>query len=198
MTNVNIALCGALRAGKDAVAAHLVANYGYTRFAFGDELKRYAHELFDLDTGAKQREPYQWFGQTMRERDPNVWVRKMFAAITKAERSLRSHPLTKRWEFSAVVTDCRQPNEYAALRDRGYVIIRVNCPEETRIQRAISAGDVFDSATLLHDTESHVTGFAVDYEIDNNATLDELYAKVDAIIELLDAPLSTGITEVVE
>lgn len=76
----NIALTGKFRSGKDEVAKYLCARYGYTQFAFGDELKRYYHELFG-HTDAKPREGYQWFGQTMRARDPDIWVRKCFDYI---------------------------------------------------------------------------------------------------------------------
>ena len=73
----NIALTGKFRSGKDEVARYLCDKYGYKRFAFGDALKRHYHELFGPTTG-KDGEGYQWFGQTMRERDPNIWVRKVF------------------------------------------------------------------------------------------------------------------------
>jgi dephospho-CoA kinase len=191
MTPVNIALCGKFRSGKDAVAAFLTENYGYTRFAFGDELKRYAHELFDVPDGEKPRELYQWFGQTMRQRDPAIWTRLLFDRIMY-EYGMREEFKTES-SFHAVLSDLRQPNEFSALRERGYTIIRVMCPDDLRIQRALAAGDVFDAATLSHDTESHIDGFAVDYEIVNDGTLDELYAKVDAVIVEL-----TKLSEVAE
>jgi hypothetical protein len=171
-----IALCGQLRAGKDAAAEYLVRQYRYTRFAFGDELKRYSHELFGGDPAEKPRELYQWFGQTMRERDPDIWVRKCFEAIA--------------WDDDLVVpviTDLRQPNEFERCRAEGYVIIRVTAPEEIRLERARQAGDAFTTESLAHDTESHIAGFAVDYEVENVGTLAEMYAKVDAIVGLLNA-----------
>lgn len=183
MTLPNIAICGKFRAGKDQVARYLTEKYGYTRFAFGDELKRYAHELFG-GSNAKQRELYQWFGQTMRQRDPDIWVRKCFENIEKT-RVLSAH-WTKApvgYPFRAIITDVRQPNEFDRCRDEGYVIIRVIAPDSLRIERARSAGDKFDAKTLDHETERYVDGFAVDYEIENNGTVDELYAMVDSLME---------------
>ena len=179
-----IALTGLLRSGKDSVADYLVRQYGYTRFAFGDELKSYAHELFGGDPASKPRELYQWFGQAMRQRDPNIWVRKCFEDI-------RNYRGVYEIEYAAgfvsnplrpVITDLRQPNEYERCRAEGYVIIRVTAPEDIRLERARQAGDAFRAEDLAHDTESHVAGFAVDYEIENAETMAELYAKVDAVM----------------
>jgi dephospho-CoA kinase len=187
----NIAIVGQLRSGKDAVAEYLAQNYGYTRFAFGDELKRYYHELFG-PSETKPREGYQWFGQTMRERDPDIWVRKCFEAISARERQdsvyydmpWNAH---HRQPFRAVISDLRQPNEFQACKRQGYVIIRVTAPEALRIDRAIKSGDTFNLRDLTHDTESHARSFDVDYEIVNDGTLAELYAKVDAIVTEVSA-----------
>lgn len=190
----NIGLTGLMRSGKDEVAAYLTQNYGYTRFAFGDELKRYAHELFGESDG-KPRELYQWFGQTMRERDPDIWTRKCFDAIAWHSEdsaaynvSLRKHaPHIPERQFRAVISDLRQPNELTRCRAESYVIIRVTAPESVRIDRAIKSSDTFNLRDLTHDTESHVNGFDVDFEIVNNGTLTELYAQIDAIMKELTA-----------
>lgn len=175
---MNIAITGKMRSGKDAIGRYLSEKHGYTRFAFGDELKRYANELFGVHDGGKRRELYQWFGQTMRERDPEIWVRKLFGKVEviDAEEMYNSDP------FSAVITDLRQPNEYDRCRSEGYVIIRVSAPDGTRIHRAIESADTFELSDLTHETESHVDSFEVDYEIVNDGTIEELYAKVDEVL----------------
>ena len=188
MTLPPIALTGRLRSGKNAVADYLTETYGYTQFAFGDELKRHYHAIFG-DTETKPREGYQWFGQTMRQRDPDVWVRKCFdninaksSAIAYAQSLITVEPPLKLRQFRPVITDLRQPNEFERCRSEGFVIIRITAPESLRIDRAIKSADNFALSDLTHDTESHVDKFAVDYEIVNDGTLADLYAKVDAII----------------
>lgn len=169
----NIALTGRLRSGKDTVAAYLVEKYGYTRVAFGDELKRHYHELFG-ETDTKPREGYQWFGQTMRERDSDIWTRKCFERID--------------WDEDAtaiVISDIRQPNEFSAVKERGYVVIRVNASEGIRVNRAVHSSDTFNYADLKHDTESHVDTFEVDYDVFNVGSLDELHAQIGAVMEVL-------------
>lgn len=186
MTYPNIALTGAMRAGKDEVARYLTEKYGYTRFAFGDELKRYANDIFDAGaTQNKPRELYQWFGQTMRQRDPDVWVRKCFVRIHEEEREADLSDTFMGVEepsFRAVLTDVRQPNEMAECRRQGYVIIRVKATSALRIQRAVEAEDTFDLRDLTHETESHTDGFAVDYEVVNDGSLAELHAQIDAVM----------------
>lgn len=169
---MNIALTGKFRSGKDTVAEYLVEQYGFTKYAFGDELKFYAHELFGELTG-KQRELYQWFGQTMRQRDPDIWVRKCFEAIG-------SNP------WKVVISDLRQPNEYKRCRKEGFVIIRVNAPEWLRVERAEAAGDEFDESTLHHETERYVDTFPVDYDVYNTGTFEELYRQIDRIMDNLN------------
>lgn len=177
MTLPNIGLMGRMRSGKDEAARYLAQQYGYMRFAFGDELKRYAHELFG-ESERKPRELYQWFGQTMRQRDPDVWVRMCFADIdTWRDWTEMDSPV--------VITDCRQPNEYAALKSAGYVLIRIECPDALRIQRAIDAGDSFTAADLAHDTETALDGYSADFTVHNGGTLGELHAQIDEIMSYL-------------
>lgn len=196
----NIGLLGRLRSGKDEVARYFADNYGYMQFAFGDELKRYAHELFgEPAPDEKPRELYQWFGQTMRERDPDIWVRKCFEAIELDRDSIpeylrRAHEYVTNGEvvlsvparpFRAVVSDVRQPNEYDALKSAGYVLIRVEAPDAVRIDRAIISGDVFNYADLVHDTETALDGYAADFTVTNDGTLDALHAQIDEIVAYL-------------
>ncbi|MBU9705894.1 adenylate kinase [Paenibacillus sp. AK121] len=185
----NIGLQGRLRSGKDEVAHYLSDNYGYTQFAFGNELKRYVHELFGKPAlDVKPRELYQWFGQTMRERDPDIWVRKCFEAIERyavEKRSLARYFREVPRPFHAVISDVRQQNEYAALQSAGYVLIRVEAPDAVRIDRAIKSGDVFNYADLAHGTETALDGYLPDFTVTNDGTLDRLHAQIDEIIAYL-------------
>jgi dephospho-CoA kinase len=171
-----IALTGMARSGKSVVADYISQKYGFSRYAFGDELKRFAHLVFDeVDESSKPRRLYQFFGQMCREYDSEIWIRKLFEKIQKDNPE------------DILIEDLRQPNEFERCRSEGYVIIRVTAPEALRIDRAIKSGDTFNLRDLTHDTESHARSFVVDYEIVNDGTLAELYAKVDAIIAEVSA-----------
>lgn len=178
---MKIALTGKMRSGKSTVAEYLKANYGFTEFAFGDALKRYAHEIFG-ESSTKDRELYQWFGQTMRERDPDVWVRHLDEAVCD---HFKSCPPVGAASKRVVVSDLRQPNEYEYCRREGYVIIRVTCPDDTRLKRIREAGDQFDMSMLNHETERFVDTFDVDFEVENGGRWIDAVEQVGVIMREL-------------
>ena len=186
---LKIALTGKMRAGKSTVADHLTVYYGFAQFAFGDALKSFAHEIFGKPK-EKDRNLYQWFGQTMRSRDPDVWVRHLDNSIREYIDFVNENDgpfYVKRYRDSLpkniVITDLRQPNEYDYCRRNGFVIIRVNCPEETRIVRAVNNGDIFHRSALHHETERYVDLFEVDYEIDNSDGWYLTARQIDSIMK---------------
>jgi dephospho-CoA kinase len=185
----NIAICGLIRSGKDAVGAYLTERYGYTRFAFGDGIRRITRELYPesyADGNVKPRALLQGFGQMARSFDENVWVNDCFRRIAEKEAWLSSRKvapiIADVFTLKSVITDLRQPSEYDRCRAEGYVIIRVKAPESLRIHRAIESADTFNLRDLTHETESYVDSFAVDYEVDNSGSLAELYAQIDLIM----------------
>jgi dephospho-CoA kinase len=180
---IKIALTGKMRSGKDLCGSHLYANHGFDRVAFGDDLKRNAHATFPwISDSSKPRALYQQYGQLMRQIDPDVWVKHAERSV-KCSINLRLNRGAEK--IGVVITDLRQPNEYAWARANGFTIIRVTAPDEDRLLRAKLAGDDFNEADLEHETESHIDGFAVDYEITNDGTIDELKARIDAIMEVI-------------
>jgi dephospho-CoA kinase len=177
---VKIALTGKLRAGKDEVAQYLYIRHGFNRVAFGDALKRHAHEVFPwIPQSSKPRALFQAFGQLMREIDPDVWVKHAERAV-KGAIDFRVNTGAER--VGIVLTDVRQANEVAWCRENGFTLIRVTAPDEVRIARAIEAGDSFVENDLVHSTELAIDGFEVDYEIVNDGSVDDLKAQVDAIV----------------
>jgi dephospho-CoA kinase len=178
---IKIALTGKLRAGKDEVAQHLYIRHGFDRVAFGDAMKRCAHEAFPwISDGTKPRALYQQFGQLMREIDPEVWVKHAEQAV-KGKIDFRVSIGAER--VGIVLTDVRQTNEVAWCRRNGFTIIRVTAPDEVRIARAIAANDDFTVHDLAHSTELAIDGFESDFDIVNDKDLDDLKYKIDAIME---------------
>lgn len=179
-----ICLCGRMRSGKDTVAHHLYIRYMFDKVAFGDALKRLAHETFpDVGVLSKPRALYQQFGQLMREIDPDVWVKHVERRIEGTinyRKSTDDH-------IGVVITDLRQPNEYAWAKANGFTIIRVTAPDQLRMDRAVEAGDDFTVHDFAHETELHVDSFEVDFEIVNDGTVEELESKVDEVIAKIKA-----------
>jgi dephospho-CoA kinase len=179
VTVTKIALCGRLRSGKDTAAHHLYIKYGFDKVAFGDALKRNAHEIFPwVSEFSKPRALYQTFGQLMREIDQDVWIKhveRKVEAIINVNKDYRDH-------IGIVLTDLRQPNEYEWAKANGFTIIRVTAPDELRQARAKRAGDDFSEADLAHDTEQWVDGFAVDFDVVNDGSVSDLNAHVDEVM----------------
>jgi|SRR5690625_1640692 len=180
--NINrIALTGKMRSGKSTISNYLTEIHDYKRIAFGDALKRYAHEIFDglfdsdAEMVAKPRRLYRQFGQKMREIDSDVWVKQVERKMNAWE-SVTVHGI--------VIDDLRQPNEFEWARANGFTIIRINANEDTRLERARAAGDDFSLEDLRHETELHVDDFVVDFDYwnDSEDDLDAITASLDALI----------------
>ncbi|MGG3561614.1 hypothetical protein ABES03_08420 [Neobacillus rhizosphaerae] len=173
---VQIALTGEMRSGKDTVGKFLVEEYGFKRFAFGDGIVKTCKRLFpeQFKNGKKPRKLLQDFGQFCVAQDRNVWVNYLFKEMLWND----INPL----EDNVVITDLRQPHEYEKLVESGFTIARVNCKPGRRKARIISSGEEFNPETFYHSTESFVRTFAVDWELDNNGTYDELITQVQAML----------------
>lgn len=184
--NIYIALTGKMRSGKDTIARYLSAQFrkeGFSvnRIAFGDALKVKAKELYpeEFTEGKKPRELFQWFGQTLRERNEDVWVNQVAQAINKKNKD------TKWMGYNPqvyIITDLRQPNEYQFCKDNNFIIIKVECNDVTRINRMHELGDNFTPTDLHHDTETHIDNFDVTTTIDTSElSKDELFTYTDEI-----------------
>lgn len=179
MTLPNIGLIGRLRSGKDTVGDYLASKYGYTQFAFGDELKRDFHRRYrEIPRDPKPRAGYQFHGQFMREHyGENVWIDACFDNIRCSDT-----------DAPVVISDTRQENEFTTLQSAGYVLIRVEAPDGLRIERAVNSGDTFNYADLMHGTETALDGYAADFTVVNDGSLAELYAQIDEIMGYLRPP----------
>lgn len=161
---VKIALCGKMRSGKDTVANFLCENHGFKGFRFSEGIWDTIRLLFP-HIYARQEKPrklLQDIGQKLREVAPDVWVNYTFNKIEEVGAN------------RVVVTDLRQPNEYHALKEQGFFIVRVSAEDGIRLNRILTENDNFDIQDLYHETERHVDGFNVDFEIQNKGTIEEL------------------------
>ena len=180
---MRIALSGLKRSGKDTIGSYLIQNYSCKRFAFADEVKRLARELFpeEFVQNDKPVDLLQWLGNTMRQRNPDVWINKLSTMIQ----------LTKDPVPNLVVTDVRYPNEVQALKNLGFTIVKVQVPVEVSIERSKATEVNFTEELLLHESEQLAQSNEqyYDYIIENTGTLEELYSKVEEMVEVLKSEL---------
>lgn len=182
---MNIALISEAGSGKDFCSDYLVKKYGYTRYAFADNVYSVAETWFPDSfgkDGEKPRALLQAVGTKFREIDSSVWIKTMFEDIDEQEKVAKRYSLTSE---SIVVTDCRMPNEYEALKNRGFKFVRIDVDDETRLQRMRDRGDSFTEKDLSHDTEQHYSEFECDYYIFNQGSKELAYEQLDTIMDKL-------------
>ncbi|AJC95837.1 MULTISPECIES: AAA family ATPase [Staphylococcus] len=185
---INIALTGKMRSGKDTVAkkifelfdAHDVA---VKHYAFGDALKTYARKLYpdEFNEGNKPRELFQWLGQTLRERNPNIWINHLAEEINKFNGYYGT--VYYGGHLINIITDLRQPNEYEFCKDNDFYIIRVDCDDVVRLKRMKTLNDNFSDKDLNHETEKHIDSFKEDYIVTTtHINEEELSERIESII----------------
>lgn len=179
----NIALIAKMRAGKDTVY-EILQEWGFpvVRLAFGDSMKEMAHlEFPDVPREPKPIEMYQQYGQAKRMFDPDVFIKPTMSKLWFEQTLDRGHDRRRTY----VVTDVRQPNEYAAVKDAGFVIVKVHASEEVRISRMKANGEAVSQEILNAPTESYIDTYKYDALLVNNWTRDELKRQMVQLIKKL-------------
>lgn len=172
---IKIALFGKMRSGKDTVGKMLIEELGFKRYAFGDGIGAIIAEYFPQDWAkGKPRGHYQLIGQTFRQLDEEVWINYL---LNKVEQDGATR---------VVVTDGRQQNESKRLKEEGYVIVKVEAPEEIRIKRILESGDTWTPEQLNHETELQVDLITDCITIRNDRDLAYLRKQVEALVGVLD------------
>lgn len=181
--SVIIGLGSTAQVGKDTAAAYLEKKYPgrVKRVGFADKLKQVCEILFGLShdqlygpVSVKEkvdprynltpREIMQGVGQKMREIYPQIWVDSLF---------LTEIPEAEAQGFDCfVISDVRYPNEGDKIHEQGGFVINI-----TRNAGGVSVGADHSSETAMRDYKNF------DFEIENNASLDEYFRKLDTIVE---------------
>jgi hypothetical protein len=115
--------------------------------------------------------------------------------IASLENKLRSS------KDDIVISDCRFPNEIKSIRDAGGIVIRVRRgsePDWYQDAADMNAGDrcmnymtakVRMQKLGIHASETAWVGTKFDSVLDNNSTIDDLYAQVQTLISPAQDPL---------
>ena len=207
-----IGICGLIGSGKDTVADYLVNVHGFRRESFAGTLKDAAAAVFGWDrtllegrtkASREWREqvdpwwaerlqmPYltprwvlqNWGTEVMRRGfHDDIWIASIENKIRKSSDNV-------------VISDCRFPNEITAIRNNSGMVIRTKRgpdPEWFRSAEIVNRGPTknlswaSNKAILesfhVHASETAWAGTTFNYELDNNGTMDELYAQVDQLV----------------
>lgn len=185
MTTTNIiALCGLKRSGKDTVAQYIQEHYGYEHMSLSLKLKQALKLLFDftdeqLESDNKDvidprwntspRKLMQFFGtDVMQFQLPSIIPglgRHFF--VNSLLSTLNTLPYSP--QRSIVISDMRFLHEYEVLHKHGSLIV-------VEVLRNSCSAD-------SHISENEFKEIPVDFTIENNGSLSELYQKVDDMMK---------------
>jgi hypothetical protein len=150
------------RVGKDSAAEHLAARHGGVRLSFAKPIYDIMHDVQARLGLPREKDPefLQAVGQWACRRNPYVWVDKLVGQLEDLPPST-----------NVFVTDVRKEAEATALRQRGFRLVRIVRPD-----RPIDRDPTHATETGLQDDAWW------DAVVVNDGTLEELHAKVDALV----------------
>ena len=213
-----IGVCGLIGAGKDTIADYLVNIHEFKRESFANTLKDAVAHVFGWDrellegrtrqSRAWREQPDEWWSNRLGMTITPRWVLQYWGTevarrgfhddiwIASLENKLRK--ITD----DVVISDCRFPNEIAAIKSAGGRVIRVVRgpePEWYPFALAVNQGEknITDSWAkvqlekfAIHASETAWVGTAYDAVVDNNSSLDDLFQKITGLVQ--DLPGATA------
>ncbi len=202
-----VAVAGFKNSGKDTVGNYLISNHGFKKESFANPLKDTCAAVFgwprDLLEGNTE-ESRAW-----REQEDTWWAKRLGMPGLSPRRALqlvgtevfRNHFHDAIWiaslenrflkqEQSIVVTDCRFSNELEMVRRLNGVVIQVDRgprPEwwdlaaHANLTQDQSLFDRLENEHQSHASEYSWVGFSVDYRVENNGTIEDLYQELERV-----------------
>ena len=206
-----IGVCGFIGSGKDTIADYLTNFHGYRRESFANSLKDAVAQVFGWDRTmleGRTKQAREWREQvdpwwSERLKMPNLtprWILQYWGTevCRKAFHddiwiAALEHKLLNSRD-NIVISDCRFPNEIKSIKEAGGIVVRVvRGPEPEWYQDAVNmnAGDKNMSFAIsterikrlkIHASETAWVGTKFDAVMDNNGTIDDLFAQVKDLI----------------
>ena len=207
-----IGICGFIGSGKDTVADYLTNFHEFRRESFANSLKDAVAQVFGWDRTmleGRTKQAREWREQVdpwwsdrlkMPELTPR-WVLQHWGTevcrhgfhddiwIASLENKLRNS------EDDVVISDCRFPNEIAAIKRAGGQVVRVvrgpepewydaaiafNRGENGNMRWATSKSQL--NKLKIHASETAWVGTKFDAVLDNNGSLDDLYLQIQGLV----------------
>jgi hypothetical protein len=206
-----IGVCGFIGSGKDTVADYLTNFHEFRRESFANSLKDAVAQVFGWDRTmleGRTKQAREWREQVdpwwaERLNMPNLtprWVLQYWGTevcrrafhddiwIASLENKLRNS------KDDVVISDCRFPNEIKSIKDAGGIVIRVvRGPEPDWYQDAVNMNSGNTNMNWMisktkmeqlgiHASETAWVGTKFDAVLDNNRTIDDLFAQVKDLV----------------
>jgi hypothetical protein len=209
-----IGICGFIGSGKDTAADYLVNFHEFKRESFAATLKDAVSNVFGWDRDmleGRTKQSREW-----REQRDEWWSNRLGLEVTPrwilqywGTDVLRQHYHDDIWIASLenklrttkdniVISDCRFPNEISGLRAQGAKIVWIQrgiTPHWYEIASKANRGDTkaqeWLAAEGIHASEYSWAGTRFDAVIDNNKSIDHLYAQLKSLAQ--DPQASTAV-----
>ena len=202
-----IGICGFIGSGKDTVADYLVNFHEFRRESFASTLKDAVAAVFGWDRTmleGRTKEAREWREQVdpwwaERLAIPTLtprWVLQYWGTevcrrsfhddiwIASLENKLRNS------KDNVVISDCRFPNEIKSIKESGGKIVLVKrgaLPVWYNLAVSANQGHNLAAQELkhlkIHASETAWVGTEFDYELDNNGTIEQLFARTKSLVE---------------
>jgi hypothetical protein len=172
-----IGLSGYAQTGKDTIADYLIKNYGFTRVAFADPIRKALYSLNPNINIADMRgvplassvDGMGWDSVKVFSPDARELLQRMGTEVGReifGENFWVNQAMKKAQEHDRVVfTDVRYPNELAAILEASGTVWRVIKDDVEAVNR--------------HPSETALDDYIFEYIIFNNDTKESLYESVD-------------------
>lgn len=190
---MNVAIVGKMGAGKSSLANFLVDVHQYTRVANAGALKALAQmaygpidksETYRITTTLpfgetvqhelSGREVLQGIGQTLKEFDRDIWLKAMVRSME-----------TMQGPF--VCDDTRFPFEAGFLKGKGWIIAKLQVPEEIRMNRYQHLyGRIPTEQELNHASETEVDNIQEDILLDGEKPVIDLAEELFRFMDQLE------------
>ena len=189
-----IGIVGLIGSGKDTVAQHLADKHGFRKDSFAKSLKDAVAAMFNWDREMLEgstKESREW-----RERPDTFWSKQFGKDVTPrwvlqyfGTEVMRGQMYDAIWVDSClgrydgkptVISDTRFPNEVDQIRAHGGKVIRVKKGDDPDWFTNYVEGNVVPKD--VHSSEYVWARSEFDIIIENNGSLQDLYAKVDGLI----------------
>ena len=171
---VKIAFSGKFTSGKSTAAQIVADNVADTKIvSFAAKVKDIGTDLFGMTK--KDRPLLINIGMKMREIEPNVWLNYALRKMNNISES----------GGNVVNDDLRFPNEFEALQNQGFILVRLQVSKETQIQRLkqLYPESWEQQINKLNDeSETALDSFGFDYYIDAEQGLDKMKSELIDII----------------
>lgn len=166
-----IGITGAMFTGKSTVYQLIASKQKCVNIRFSGaiyDIQEAIYAIVGLPVPyPKDRKLLQYIGTDWgRSLNENLWVNVWKTRITD-------------WDRTIITDDVRFPNEAAALKEVGGVLIKIVASEAVRAQR----GEMINTS---HASEAGIPDADCDWIIDNNGSLYDLELKVKEILSNLE------------